>query len=80
MQTVTWMDKAQPHVKIIYTEHTQKRHGSLCINMNTWHKNNSRAMTQWNSKSLKPAIHEGYFAYACASHHKDHKNTCDTPL
>ena len=39
----------------ILTEHAQKRHGPLCSNMNTWHKNNIREMTWKNSKSLKSA-------------------------
>ena len=55
MQTKTWMDRAQQYLQNILTDHSQKRHGSLCINMNTWHKNINRAMTSNISKSLKSA-------------------------
>ena len=53
MQTRAWMDRAQPYAQIILTEQAQKRYGSLCSNMNTWHKNNVREKTWKSSKSLK---------------------------
>ena len=40
---------------MILTEHAQKRHGSLCSNMNTWHKNINRENDLEDSKSLKSA-------------------------
>ena len=49
------MDRAQQYLQNILTDHAQKRHGSLGNNMNIWHKNNDRAWTWRNSKSLKSA-------------------------
>ena len=45
MQTKAWMDRAAQYLQNILTDHAQKRHGSLGINMNTCHKNNDRAET-----------------------------------
>ena len=59
MQTKTWMDRTQPYLRNILTDHAQKGHGSLGSNMNTWHKNVGRTKTWKISKSLKSATLRG---------------------
>ena len=53
MQTGTRMDRAQLYLQNILTEHTQKKHGSLCSIKFTWQQNNTRQRLGENTKSLK---------------------------
>ena len=50
------MDRGLTLAQIILTDHVQNMHGSLGINMNTWHDNNKSQGLSEITKSLKTAI------------------------
>ena len=73
------MDQIQQYLQNILTEYLQNKHGSLCSIKITWQQNNSRQglgeITVPEIRNItEPTLH------ACASHHRDHKNTWHTPL
>ena len=73
------MDQLQQYLQNILTEHLQNMHGSLCSIKFTWQKNYSR---QGLREITVPEIRNitGPTLHACASHHRDHKNTWHIPL
>ena len=73
------MDIKRPHVQNILTEHLQNIHVSLCSIKFTWQQYYS---TQGLREITVPEIRNitGPTLHACASHHRDHKNTWTTPL
>ena len=68
MQTKTWMDRAPQYLQNILTDHAQKRHGSLCSNMNTWIKNNNRAKTQQKTGHGNNRIMKACLRARCTQH------------
>ena len=77
MQKRAGMDQLRQYLQNILTEHLQNMHGSLCSIKLTWQENNSRQgeITVSEIRNITgPSLH------ACASQHRDHKNTWHTPL
>ena len=69
------MDQLQQYLQNILTEHLQNMHGSLCSIKFTWQQNNNRQRLYVLVRNITERT-----LHACASHHRDHKNTWHTPL